>query len=250
VSAAWLDPVRNALDAADDPVAWWFRDDDAGWDDAALWALLDVFDAAGVAVDVAAIPMAVTLECGRQLSARVADGLVHVHQHGFAHVNHEAVGRKSEFGSSRERARQTADIRVGRQLLEDRLGMAIDPVFTPPWNRCTPDTADAVLAAGHVVLSRDVSAGRLSHHGLAEVPVSIDWSSRRHAGPADRAQAIAADVAAGGPVGVMFHHATMDATDREDLAALLAVVASHPRATTFCVTEQVPGDVFGDTERS
>ncbi len=186
MSGAWLDPVRAALDAATGPVQWWFRDDDAGWDDAALWALLDVFEDAGVAVDVAAIPMAVTASCGRELTRRVAGGLVHVHQHGYAHTNHEPVGRKCEFGLSRGRARQTADVRAGRELLEDRLGAPIEPVFTPPWNRCSAGTAEAALAAGHVVLSRDVSAGRLDRPGLAEIPVSIDWSSRRHATPDER----------------------------------------------------------------
>jgi hypothetical protein len=230
VSDAWLDPVRAALVAGTGPVRWWFRDDDAGWDDDALWALLDVFEDAGVAVDVAAIPMAVTPACGRQLALRVAAGSVHVHQHGLAHTNHEAVGRRCEFGLSRGRARQAADVRLGRELLEDRLGAPIEPVFTPPWNRCSADTADAVLAAGHVVLSRDVSAGRLDRPGLAEVPVSIDWSSRRHATPADLAEAIAAGVSAGGPVGVMVHHAAMGAADRRQLAALLALVVASPAA--------------------
>ena len=68
MNGAWLDPVRAALDEATAPVRWWFRDDDAGWDDDALWALLDVFEAAGAGVDVAAIPMAVTPACGRGLA--------------------------------------------------------------------------------------------------------------------------------------------------------------------------------------
>jgi hypothetical protein len=161
--------------------------------------------------------------------------LVHVHQHGLAHSNHEAVGRKCEFGLSRGRARQTADIRLGRELLEERLGAPIEPVFTPPWNRCSADTADALLAAGHTVLSRDVSAGSLARPGLAEAPVSIDWSSRRHPTPAARAAAIAADVSGGGPVGVMLHHAVMDADDRRQLAALLALVTASPMAAPTTV---------------
>ncbi len=230
MSGGWLDPVRAALDATTGPVRWWFRDDDAGWADDALWALLDVFEGAGVAVDVAAIPAAVTGGCARRLAARVVGGLVHVHQHGLAHTNHELVGRKCEFGLSRGRARQSADIRAGRELLEDRMGAPIEPVFTPPWNRCSADTAEAVLAAGHVVLSRDVSAGRLDRPGLAEIPVSIDWSSDRHATLDDLGRAIAADVLAGGTVGVMLHHAVMDAADRRHLASLLALVASSPTA--------------------
>ena len=235
MSGGWLAPVAAALASATRPVAWWFRDDDAGWADDELWSLLDVFDAARVAVDVAAIPTAVTSRCARRLAGRAADGLVHVHQHGLAHTNHEPAGRKCEFGLSRGRALQAADVRAGRDLLEDRLGRPIDAVFTPPWNRCSAATADAVLAAGHVVLSRDVSAGRLDRPGLAEVPVSIDWSSRRHAGPAGRAAAIATCIAAGGPVGVMLHHAAMDAADRRALADLLALVTASPTAAPTTV---------------
>jgi len=69
VSGTWLAPVAAAVATASGPVPWWFRDDDAGWDDDALWALLDVFEDAGVAVDVAAIPVAVTSSCANRLAA-------------------------------------------------------------------------------------------------------------------------------------------------------------------------------------
>ena len=63
-----------------------------------------------------------------------------VHQHGLAHVNHEPDGRKFEFGPSRTHEEQRADIEAGRRLLAERLGDAVEPIFTPPWNRCTRDT--------------------------------------------------------------------------------------------------------------
>ena len=94
-------------------------------------------------------------------------------------------GGKCEFGhvarSAPARPPTSAPAARGSRTAS---GGPIEPVFTPPWNRCSADTADAVLAAGHRVLSRDVSAGRLDRPGLAEVPVSIDWSSRasRHPG--------------------------------------------------------------------
>ena len=56
----WLDPLRAALDAREEPVTFFFRDDDAGWDDPALEALLDVFEPHGLPLDVAAIPLAAT----------------------------------------------------------------------------------------------------------------------------------------------------------------------------------------------
>jgi len=228
-----LGVVAAALAAAERPVPFFFRDDDAGWDDAALWALLDEFAAAGVAVDVAAIPDAVGPVTGRQLSSRAADGSVRLHQHGRAHANHEVAGRRCEFGPARAAPAQAADVAAGRARLEDVLGRPVEPVFTPPWNRCTRATADAVLAAGHRVLSRDVSAGRLDVPGLAEVPVTVDWSGRRKGVPltaADRADVIARRIAAAGPVGVMLHHAVLDADGRREVRALLDLVAAAPMA--------------------
>jgi peptidoglycan/xylan/chitin deacetylase (PgdA/CDA1 family) len=228
--SSWLDPVRAALDARSSPCPVFFRDDDAGWDDGALWALLDEFDGAGTPIDVAAIPAAITPSCGRALAARMAGGAVHVHQHGWSHVNHERVGRKCEFGPSRAAALQAADVVAGRARLEDLVG-AVAPIFTPPWNRCTDETAAALLAAGHRVLSRDASAVDIERAGLTEVPVTVDWSATR-AGRRrtldDTAHAIATGIRGDGPVGVMLHHAVMDASERREVRRLLDVLAPCP----------------------
>ena len=63
----WLAPIRVALDAAPDAsVRWFVRDDDPGWADDRLRALLDTTAAAGAAVDLAAIPAALgTRTAGR-----------------------------------------------------------------------------------------------------------------------------------------------------------------------------------------
>ena len=106
--SGWLDPLRSVLDASDEQVRFFFRDDDAGWDDDALEALLDVFEPHGMPLDVAAIPAAVTPRTVELLTARRSAGRndVGVHQHGYAHVNHEPEGRKCEFGVSRSAAEQ------------------------------------------------------------------------------------------------------------------------------------------------
>ena len=56
---AWLDPVRRAL-ASDLPdVTFFFRDDDAGWEDDELYRLLDVVTWFRVPLALAAIPTAI-----------------------------------------------------------------------------------------------------------------------------------------------------------------------------------------------
>ncbi|HEX9994551.1 MAG TPA: hypothetical protein VGB14_16595, partial [Acidimicrobiales bacterium] len=229
----WLAPLAAALDEAEAPCPVFFRDDDAGWDDARLFALLDRFDAHSLPVDVAVIPAALTPALARELARRAAGGLVRLHQHGFAHVNHEPEGRKCEFGPARSPAEQAADVAAGRDRLADALGDLVDPVFTPPWNRCTAATAAALAGAGLRVLSRDESAGSVGHPGLAEVPVTVDWFGGRKGvrwAPAELGRRLADGVRGGGPVGVMLHHAVTDDDERAAVDELLALVAGAPAA--------------------
>jgi len=219
--SAWLDPLRDTLEEAGEPVDAFFRDDDAGWDDPALYALLDVFEAAEAPVDLATIPCAVSPRLARELAARhrATPDRVRVHQHGCAHTNHERAGRKCEFGPSRSFELQLEDVVRGRSLLRE-LDVELDPIFTPPWNRCTADTARALRVAGLTLLSRESRAEPLD---VPELPVSVDWTRR-----ASLPDALAAAVRTGGPVGVMLHHAVMGADDRARLGELLALLDDAP----------------------
>ena len=238
----WLDPVRAALDAAPAPVPFFFRDDDAGWDDAALWRLLDRCRTHGVHVDLAVIPTEVGSELAGALRDRAAVGTVHLHQHGFRHVNHEPVGRKCEFGPSRSHDRQLADIAEGRALLGEHLHPFLDPVFTPPWNRCTAETAAVLADLGFRVLSRDRTAVPFGVDGLVEVPVAVDWFATRQGELLTRRQVgqqIAAQIGdrldSRDPVGIMLHHAVTGAGDLQLIDGLFALVAGHPAATSTSI---------------
>jgi peptidoglycan/xylan/chitin deacetylase (PgdA/CDA1 family) len=230
---SWLDPVRAALDDSPAPCAFFFRDDDAGWGDVRLFALLDVFDTHAVPVDVAVIPTEVTPVLAQRLGARARSGGVRLHQHGYAHVNHETTGRKHEFGPSRDVAAQTADVARGRRVLRDAFGELVDDVFTPPWNRCTPTTGEVLRDQGISILSRDVTAPMLDQADLLELPITIDWFGH-HKGQrwsrGDLAARIAGDISTGGPVGVMLHHGVTDAAELSAIEGLVGLVGSHPRS--------------------
>ena len=234
--SAWLDNLRRALDAARRPADFFFRDDDAGWCDGRLFALLDLFARHSLPLDVAAIPRSMTAALASELRARVAaaPALVAVHQHGYAHLNHEPEGRKCEFGPSRPRELQRQDIESGRRLLTEVYGLAVTDIFTPPWNRCTAETGEALRAAGFRVLSRDATAWPLGVEGLSELPVRVDWFARRKGvrlGP-EELGALLAEAArdAASPVGVMFHHGPMDDGELSRAGELLALLAAHPSA--------------------
>jgi hypothetical protein len=226
-----------ALDAAPAPVHFFVRDDDAGWDNTRLFALLRVTEAAGVPMDLALIPQATGAALAASLGMRkqATPGLIGLHQHGFAHTNHETTARKCEFGDARNAATQRDDLLGGREWLQSLFGAHLDNIFTPPWNRCSAYTPALLAELGFAMLSRSHSAP--AQHALPELPVDVDWCKQRRLalakgedGSNGIANALAQRVNAGNPVGLMLHHADMDAQDREILNGLLHATRHHPHA--------------------
>ena len=181
-----------------------------------------------------------------ELTVRARAGGVHLHQHGYAHVNHEPVGRTCEFGPARPYEAQSGDITRGAAILADAFGDLVAPVFTPPWNRCTAVTADALADAGFAVLSRDSTATPLPGARIAEVPVTVDWFGSRKGvrwTPYELADRLAAAVRTGGPVGIMLHHAVTDDGELAAVGALLGLLSTHSstRAIPMTALAAVPG---------
>ncbi len=230
--STWLDPLRAALDTAPIPVTVFVRDDDTGWADERLFAMLDLFDAHEAPIDLAVIPVELGPNLAAELARRHATSSGHLglHQHGFSHTNHEVEGRKCEFGPARSRDAQRTDIAEGHRLLEALLGDVLDPIFTPPWNRCTADTGAVLAELGIGVLSRDVTAEPLGVPGLAELPVQVDWFAHRKGQRLDRHELgalLAARASGPTPMGVMLHHAVMDDEELVGVAELLQVLTDH-----------------------
>jgi hypothetical protein len=229
---SWLHPLSETLDAAPGPVTVFFRDDDAGWRDDRLMALLDLFAEHAAPIDLAAIPLDVTHELADALVKRAETQPLGLHQHGYAHVSHETEGRKCEFGPARSAAEQLHDIGDGRRRLLELLGPALQPIFTPPWNRCTADTGAALVELGIRVLSRDRTADALDRDGLHELPVQVDWLAKRKGVPLGRdavGEQLGARAGEPAPLGVMLHHAEMDAEDLTAMSELLDLICAHER---------------------
>lgn len=229
-----LDALAGALDAAAKPVDFFLRDDDAGWDDPRLFALLERTGRAGVPVDLAVIPQAATPALAASLTARkrAAPRLLGLHQHGLAHTNHESTQRKSEFGAARSVDAQLGDLLAGRERLHALFLDQIDPFFTPPWNRCSPATPALLAGLGFTALSRSRGAAP-SQGQLPELPVDVDWCKHTRSG-GEGVPRIAAElaqrVAAGGPVGLMLHHAAMSDEDLALLDGVFTLTTRHARA--------------------
>jgi hypothetical protein len=227
---AWSDALRAVLDRREHTVTVFFRDDDGGWADPQLHDLVELFAAEDVPLDLALIPSAVEPPLVDWLLGRVGPGLG-LHQHGYCHVSHERVGRRCEFGGARGYRQQYEDLARGQGRLKILFGRSLDPIFTPPWNRCTADTAVALHRLGFRALSRDATATPLpAHAGLRELPVTLDWMRHRHGDQPDLAtlaDRLAMQLQSDRPVGIMLHHAVMGAADLHALQSLLALLRGH-----------------------
>jgi len=222
-----------------------FRDDDVADDEPLLCRLLDLFAADETPLNLEIIPGQLTLAGRRRLRDRweEAPALFDLHQHGWVHQNHEASGRKCEFGPARSFEEQLKDLRAGRDRLRDQFGSAFVPVFTPPWNRYSHATITALIELGFRAFSGlrrpDASgawpSGASEEGGLRSLPATLDlieWGERRRLRPVPELLALlSAQLAEQGragpdapPVGILLHHAVMDETAFDFLARLLRLL--------------------------
>ena len=241
-ATGWLAALADRLERMPDgSVRWWFRDDDAGWADDRLWELAAVLGDSPFTLSVAAIPEALGSGAGRRLAALADAGRVLIHQHGRAHVNHEPTGRRCEFGLTRTATQQQEDLVAGRTLLQRAVDGRADGIFVPPWNRCSDATLALLADLGYSGLSRD-RAPVAAHQPIPEVGVNVDWvRAWREGGTEAVGAALAAAVPAavgGPPVGVMLHHAEMNADDWGALRALGAAL-DHPAVAPVSLSELI-----------
>lgn len=232
MSSTWLAPLHHVLDSREEPVTIFFRDDDVGWGNAQLFTLLDLFAEHRLPIDLAVIPQSLIPRLATQLRIRVETNAapIGLHQHGFAHINHQSSGRKCEFGSERTRAAQYEDIALGQRQLREEFGALLDPIFTPPWNRCTEETGRCLRELGFQTLSRESGAQPLNLAGLAELPVSVDWFAAHKKVRLQREEFgayCATALSATRPVGIMFHHARMDRDEYHAASELLTLLVTH-----------------------
>lgn len=226
---SWLEPVRKALSERKTPLNLFFRDDDAGWEDTKLFKLIELFKQNKMPLDLAAIPCEMNESLARKIRLEINENprLLAVHQHGFVHKNHEETGRKCEFGASRSYKEQFIDIATGKRMLESYFGGNLTKTFTPPWNRCTEETAKVLRELGFSVLSRESGAKLFNLNGLKEVSVTFDWFAKRKGVPFSRTEIgemLAKQIAENETVGIMLHHGVMDEKDFVFLSELLALL--------------------------
>ncbi len=227
--------VSTVLARRSTPLKIFFRNDDGGWADERLQVLASGFVQRELPLDIAVIPDALSSQSIDVITALLdAGGRIAIHQHGLAHTNHQRSGRSCEFGSDRNRRQQQNDIAQGQRMLAEVFGQRVCPVFTPPWNRCTRDTAEAIQALGFHCLSRIAGSDDLGA-SVAELPVTIDWLKKRKGVRLTTTELIDYLCALldtdTGTIGVMLHHEPMDRDNRALLWQFIETVAQSPRVS-------------------
>ena len=210
------------------------RDDDIDTDEETLRSLADITISNHVPLNLEIIPGSLTGRTIRFLKnlKRIDPPLIEFNQHGWQHLNHEKEGRKCEFGVSRNIDQQREDISRGKAILEDAFPLKFFPVFTPPWNRCTPDTFKVLDELGFLVLSKDQGKQPIAGYGFQEISTSLDlyrWKGGASMkGPEEIVTDLIGQMTSQSVIGLLLHHKVMDATAFDFLDDLLKTLRSSP----------------------
>jgi len=227
--------IQSSIDRKSYQTQVFFRDDDAGWSDHRLQDLGDLTYSLRIPLDLAVIPSEInpsTCDVINGLRSK-QESSFQIHQHGYSHINHELDGRKCEFGLSRSYEDQYKDIAAGRNRLIAAFGDSVEPIFTPPWNRCTHDTVAALRKLGIRVLSRiNGSTSLIFDEMVCPLDVHVDWFKRRKGQRLnwpDFCTYASKQFSKYDTVGIMLHHQEMDNVELERFTEFVMMLKESPK---------------------
>lgn len=236
-----ISELRNALDrVADEPVPFWWRDDDAASPTQELERLATIAADHAFPCALAVIPQQTGEELARWMENHP---LLSVIQHGYAHVNHAPRGSGAwELGAHRPAPVVMAEMVRGRQTLAALFGDRFVPVMVPPWNHVDASLVPLLPMAGFRGLSADAEGpAQPTTQGLRQADAHADFlrwkkKSARFAGEHKIVQPIIQEMerqrqsGKTAPVGILTHHLEMDEAAWSFLETLLDMLTRHPAA--------------------
>lgn len=135
------------------------------------------------------------------------------HQHGRVHHNFETFGKKQEFGPGRDFETIRTNLQHGQTRLQEILGSSFSPFFTPPWNRCSIETADALKELGFQAISRSKGAQPDFSDIIEDIQVNVDLHTRKETDTNLSFKNLLTEIENGiasGRCGIMIHHQRMN----------------------------------------
>ncbi len=238
---AWAEAGRMA--------DFWWRDDDAATNTAALRRLLDL--AEGTPLALAAIPA----EADAKLVSVLAPySEIRILQHGWSHANHAPPEeKKCELGLHRPMEAVLMELSAGYARLMALFRTKFLPVLTPPWNRIDRSLLPLLPTVGFTGLSTDKARPAAEPYpGLLQVNVHadlVDW--RGGTGFVGEGRALALIVGhlearrlgradAEEPTGILTHHLVQDRATHDFLARLVPLIQKHAAARWLDLSRVFP----------
>ncbi len=165
------------------PIPFWWRDDDAIEDSDALQQMLAMAKRFQIPVHLAVIPQRLkhSLNCIKELQHK-SD--CYVLQHGFDHTSYASPEqRKIELGGTQSITQLTDKLLQGRQILADNFESQYLDILVPPWNRISEELSEKLPAIGYKQLSVLASPKLKETDFLVNVHIDIiNWKERAFAG--------------------------------------------------------------------
>jgi hypothetical protein len=232
-----LDVALDNLECQGGQARFWWRDDDAIEDTAALRRLVDLARRFRVPILLAVVPARARPNLAALLDS--TDTLV-LAVHGFAHVNHAGPGeKKQELCGHRDTAVVLNELSLGRDRLADMFGDRLAPVLVPPWNRIAPEIAARLPDIGFEGLSAfgpEEATGPVAGLKVVNTHLDpIDWHGSRSLGDLGAMIGLAAahirrcaQDESRGAFGILTHHLVHDDAIWTFVEALLTRTADHP----------------------
>ena len=191
-----------------------FRADDIGVISKNFVNLLAIFEKHDMPLGLAVVPVWLTPSRWEAIR-NYSDPCRHLwcwHQHGWKHTNHEAVGKKNEFGASRADHAIRSDLIRGKKRLETLLGADFLPCFTPPWNRCSGRTLDVLAQLAFHGISRSGGEQR-DPSPLPDCFINVDLHTRKEPDPVASLKGLCSECGRAikdRHLGIMIHHQRMN----------------------------------------
>ena len=211
-------------------VTYWWRDDDAGRDDAKLERLLDLAARHERPLTVAVVPDWLQPATVARLEASPWATVI---QHGVSHTDWGGpTDKKIELGGTVDRGWLEARLVAGRERLREAFGDRFVPALAPPWNNIATDVAARLPALGFTGLSCD--PGPPGVVPLTRIDVHVDAIAWQEGARSAAAGALAAELAAAraavgdGPVGLLTHHLVVSEPGWHDLDQVLGLGHDDP----------------------
>ena len=230
-----------ALGTAAAPVRFWWRDDDAGADDARLLPLLGLAADRRAPVALAVVPTWLTTGTAGRIQDETRTTVL---QHGIAHADHSIPpAKKIELGGSADADHLLSELDRGRETLETAFGDRFLPALVPPWNRIAPAFLPRLPETGLTGISTFGPRAADTPPGVTRVNTHLDltlWREGARPLPLDTAlDRLAHLVARHGdePIGILSHHQVMEAGAFATLDRILALVQDHTGARLATVQE-------------